>query len=109
MPRCLGAEEDEECVKDEVWNVLSLFWTGFNRDSWSWISEERPQGQRNSYDCGAFTLGDMVSFIKDGVVSPLAQDNMKGWGWEIIRILDSMPGLMAIEVISADEEPIDVG
>ncbi|KIJ48221.1 hypothetical protein M422DRAFT_45443 [Sphaerobolus stellatus SS14] len=106
MPRCLGAEEDGECVKDEAWNVLSLFWTGFNRDSWSWISEER---QRNSYDCGAFTLGDMVSFIKDGVVSPLTQDNMKGWRREIIGILDSMPGLTAMEVMSADEEPIDVG
>ncbi|KIJ43325.1 hypothetical protein M422DRAFT_253525 [Sphaerobolus stellatus SS14] len=89
----IGAEDDEGRVQEEVWYLLRLICENFVQDDWQWISEQRPQRQRNSHDCGAFTLADAASYLARGEPSDLTQGDMNEWRTEIIRILDGLAGL----------------
>ncbi|KIJ32651.1 hypothetical protein M422DRAFT_52780 [Sphaerobolus stellatus SS14] len=95
LPNRLGADADELPCED------------FVLEEWRWEREQRPQRQNNSYDCGAFLLADMASYIGQGEQSAMTQSDMKNWRSEILSILDGLPGLDYLKVVpDPDQEPL---
>ncbi|KIJ30560.1 hypothetical protein M422DRAFT_267904 [Sphaerobolus stellatus SS14] len=106
LPNRIGAEADEERVQLEMWTLLRLVCIDFVQSDWQWVSEQRPQRQRNSYDCGAFVLADITSYISRGEPSSLAQGDMKEWRAEVLRLLDALPGLQLLRIAPDLDQPI---
>ncbi|KIJ39632.1 hypothetical protein M422DRAFT_257460 [Sphaerobolus stellatus SS14] len=91
LPNRSGREEDEAGVREPLERILDLVWTNTKLGPpprWKWISEKRASRQRNSYDCGAFTLADMASYIRSGQPSSWGQDEMVSWRAVILNLLD---------------------
>ncbi|KIJ38332.1 hypothetical protein M422DRAFT_258983 [Sphaerobolus stellatus SS14] len=106
MNERLGVEEDKMRVQEEVWVLMQLIDDGFLKDAWTWVSEQRPQCQTNSYDCGAFVLADMASYMATGMPSQMSQVHMRAWCHEIIGFVDSLPPLVYQKMIINPNAPI---
>ncbi|KIJ40759.1 hypothetical protein M422DRAFT_780625 [Sphaerobolus stellatus SS14] len=70
--------DDETNVKEEVLYLLDMVRKDDDNVArlWEWRTEHRPQRQFNGYDCGAFALTDMASYINAGQPSTWDQEMM---------------------------------
>ncbi|KIJ26858.1 hypothetical protein M422DRAFT_55331 [Sphaerobolus stellatus SS14] len=108
LPRRLGANNDEQRAQKELWVMLGMICEDFVQTQWQWINEEHAQQQSNSYDCGAFVLADMASYLADGVPSSMTQVEMRAWREKVITILDMLPPLLyqRMTVAISPDDPI---
>ncbi|KIJ23225.1 hypothetical protein M422DRAFT_56913 [Sphaerobolus stellatus SS14] len=103
LPMCHGAAQDEKSVKAQTEKLLDLVQVRSGQKwpfpTWAWISEERPERQRNGYDCGAFILADMRSYILDGIPSPWGQEKMPEWRAAIVELLHAMSSVRYVSSV----------
>ncbi|KIJ39769.1 hypothetical protein M422DRAFT_257363 [Sphaerobolus stellatus SS14] len=100
LPARIGAERDEKRVRGGVQELLRFVWShkrpGEEPPELKWVSELRGRRQKNGYDCGAFTLADMATYIRWGIASSWVQDDMKAWRASIVAFLSELPKVVRL-------------
>ncbi|KIJ39698.1 hypothetical protein M422DRAFT_257522 [Sphaerobolus stellatus SS14] len=100
LPQRYGAVVDETRVGEEVTDVLNLAWQKAGKEGpmpkFKWISEERPARQVNGYNCGAFVLADIASYMRYGVPSDCGQDRMPAWRAAFVELLCALERVTAV-------------
>jgi len=106
LPKRIGADEDEALVRCQVLRVLQMVWEngGGVSPDWAWTSEQRQSRQKNSYDCGAFTLADMAALMHDGVPSQWGQERMVEWREAIVKYLALLKDIIYVPEVAVSAQ-----